>query len=134
MSHLGRSSVLLCLISALGSILPAQDSGSGKPIRIGVIDVQRLVIESKTGKEVWDRLEDLRQQKTAEREALHKEHDQAFARIEREAMPIIVWVGQEQGFTLLFNKYESGLIYATKQVDITDQILQLYDASVTGDG
>lgn len=182
MSILGRSSVVLYLLAALGSVLPAQDSDLGGPTKVGIIDVQRLVIESKTGKEVLEELKNLREQKTAEGEVLQqeirdlqarlqdgrqalsddkvvelekrledklielrrfaddadrilqKEQDQAFARIERDVMPIIARVGEEQGFTLLFNKYESGLVFATEQVDITNLILRLYDENVEGDG
>jgi len=180
MSNLGRSSCALCLIASLGSAVLAQENGGPQSTKVGVIDVQRLVIESKTGKEVLDQLKNLRQLKTAEDEALQqevqdlqsrlqdgrqaladdrqtelekqledklielrrfaddaervlqKEQDQAFARIEREVMPIIARVGEEQGFTLLFNKFESGLVYATEQVDITDLILQLFDANTEG--
>jgi len=182
MSIHGRSSVALCLIAAFGPALSAQDHGAQGPAKIGVIDVQRLVVESRTGKEVLDQLKNLREQKTAEGEVLQqeikdlqtrlqdgrrslsdervaelekqledklielrrfaddaerilqKEQDLAFSRIERDVMPIIARVGEEQGFTLLFNKYESGLVFATEQVDITDLILRLYDENVEGDG
>ena len=181
MSKLGRWSLTLCLVAILGPAVWAQEPGGVQPTRVGVIDVQRLVIESKTGKEMLDQLKNLREQKSAEGEALQqevqdlqarlqdgqsslsaerigalekeiedkliqlrrfaddadrvlqKEQDQAFARIERDVMPIIARVGQEQGFTLLFNKYESGLVFANEQVDITDLILQLYDESVGGE-
>jgi len=180
MSILGRSSVALCLMAVLGAVLHAQDNDGGSRTKVGVIDVQRLVVESKTGKTVLGQLRNLREQKTAEGEVLQqeiqdiqarlqdgrhalsddkvvelekelenklielrrfaddaervlqKEQDQAFARIERDVMPIIARVGEEQGFTLLFNKYESGLVFATEQVDITDLILQLFDANTEG--
>ncbi len=35
-------------------------------------------------------------------------------------MPVINQVGKEQGYTLIFRKFESGLIYADEAVDITD--------------
>ena len=172
---------MLCLTVALGSALLAQAGDEpGPTTRVGVIDVQRLVVESRTGKEVLEELKNLREQKSAEGESLkqeaqdlqarvqvgrqalsdekmvelekqledklielrrfaddadrvlQKEQDQAFARIEREVMPIIARVGEEQGLTLLFNKYESGLVYATEQVDITDLILELYNESIEG--
>jgi len=180
MSILGRSSVALCLMAVLGVGLQAQDNDGSSRTKVGVIDVQRLVVESKTGKTVLGQLRNLREQKTAEGEVLQqeiqdiqtrlqdgrqalsddkvvelekelenklielrrfaddaervlqKEQDQAFARIERDVMPIIARVGEEQGFTLLFNKYESGLVFATEQVDITDLILQLFDANTEG--
>ena len=181
MSRFGRSSVMLCLLLALGSTLFAQEMGGSGALRVGVIDVQRLVAESRTGKQVLDRLRNLSEQKTAEGEVLQqevkmlqsrvqdgrqalseerlvelekeledkmlelrrfaddaermlqKEQDDAFARIEREVMPIISRIGQEQGYTLLFNKYESGLVFANNEADITDLILRLYDESVGGE-
>lgn len=174
-----RWSVGLCLAMAWAGAVSAQETASSSTTKIGIIDVQRLVSESRTGKEVLDRLRNLREQKAAEGDAmkqevqdlqarlqegrrsmseerlvelekqledkmlelrrfaddadrmLQKEQDQAFARIEREVMPIIARVGDEQGFTLLFNKFESGLIYAAEPTDITDLILQLYDESVS---
>lgn len=181
MSNLGRWSAMLCLVATLGLAASAQESSGIESTRVGVIDVQRLVTESNTGRAMLEELKNLREQKSAEGEALQqevqdlqarlqdgrqslaaeritalekqiedklielrrfaddadrvlqKEQDQAFARIERDVMPIIARVGEEQGFTLLFNKYESGLVYAADQVDITDLILRLYDDSVVGD-
>jgi len=180
MSILGRLSVAFCLLAALASVLTAQEGSDSGVAKVGVIDVQRLVVESKTGREVLERLKNLREQKTAEGEilqqeiqdlrsllqdgeqtlseqqlaelekqlegklielrrfaddaerVLQKEQDEAFDKIEREVMPIVARVGREQSFTLLFNKYESGLVFAAEQVDITDLILQLYDETVEG--
>ena len=82
-------------------------------------------------KQLEDKMLALRRFADDAERVLQKEQEQAFARIEREVMPIIARVSEEQGFTLVFNKWESGLIYATEQADITDLILKLYDASVT---
>jgi outer membrane protein len=180
-STLGRSHVLLCLIAVSGSVALAQQENPAAATKVGVIDVQRLVLESQRGRVILDQLKNLREQKAAEGEirqqeiqrlqgrlqdagstlseegladlekdleekiiefrrfaddaerVLEKEQDDAFARIEREVMPIIDRVGREQGFTLLFNKYESGLVFAADEVDITGLILELYDQSVEGE-
>lgn len=166
--------------SASSSGLSAQGAEGGGA-RIAVIDVQRLVLESKTGKEVLDRLKNLREQKTAEGEVLkqeitdlqerleqgrlslaeekiadlekqledkmialrrfsddadrqlQKEQEEAFARIENEVMPIISALGDEQGFTMIFNKFNSGLLFAVDEVDITDLVLQRFETSATAD-
>lgn len=179
MSILGRSSVALCLMAACGSLAWAQqDAADGAVTTIGVIDVQRLLVESSRGQALLVELKNLREQMAAEGEVLQqgiqslrerlqegrqslseegiaemekdledrlielrrfaddadrvlqKEQDDAFAKIERDVVPIIDRVGQEQGFTLIFNKFESGLVFAAESVDITDLILQLYDQSV----
>ena len=177
----GRARALSCLICAMGFFAVAQTDAIAADTRVGVIDVQRLVLESRRGQVILDQLKNLREQKAAEGEilqqeiqmlqgrlqeagaslsaermaelekeleekiiefrrfaddaerVLEKEQDDAFARIEREVMPIIDRVGREQGFTLLFNKYESGLVFAADEVDITGLILQLYDESVAGE-
>ncbi|MDH3255892.1 MAG: OmpH family outer membrane protein [Acidobacteriota bacterium] len=52
-----------------------------------------------------------------------------FENIQRQVMPIITAAGKEQGFTMIFNKFESGLVFAVEEIDITDLILEKFDAS-----
>ena len=52
-----------------------------------------------------------------------------FTTIEDKVMPIINEVGVASGYTMIFNKYESGLVFAQETVDITDLILQRFDAA-----
>ncbi len=59
---------------------------------------------------------------------LQDARDKAFNRIEKEVMPIINDVGEKGGYTLIFNKYQSGLLYAPDAIDITDQIVKKFDA------
>jgi hypothetical protein len=44
-------------------------------------------------------------------------------------MPVINQVGKELGYTLIFRKFESGLIYADEAVDITASIIQRLDGA-----
>jgi outer membrane protein len=67
-------------------------------------------------------------QEDAERE-LAKSRDGAFAEIEKKVSPLIEQVGREGGYTLIFNKFQSGLVFAIESSDITDQIIQRFDAS-----
>ena len=67
-------------------------------------------------------------QEDAEKE-LGKSQEQAFADIERRVAPIIEQAGKEGGYTLMFNKYQSGLVYANEAADITNQIIQRFDAA-----
>ncbi len=175
------AAVITFVTAASGNPLQAQSETAGTAVmKMAVIDVQRLVFESATGKEVIERLKNLREQKTAEAEGLQqeiedlqqrvadgrlslsddriadlekqleekvillrrfgddadrelqKEQEESFSRIERQVMPIISAVGEEQGYTVIFNKFNSGLLFAEDQVDITDLILQRFDASVQG--
>lgn len=175
--------VLGLVVAALVVPQPAfaQGDATVAPMKVAVIDVQRLVFESATGKEVIERLKNLREQKSAEGAGLQqeiedlqqrvadgrlslsedrladlekeledkmillrrfsddadrelqKEQEEAFSRIERQVMPIISAVGAEEGFTVIFNKFNSGLLYAEDQVDITDLILERFNDSVQED-
>jgi len=175
------AALITFVTTAAGQPVRAQSETVGNDdVKMAVIDVQRLVFESATGKEVIERLKNLREQKTAEGQGLQqevedlqqrvadgrlslsedriadlekqledkmillrrfsddadrelqKEQEESFARIERQVMPIISAVGEEQGYTVIFNKFNSGLLFAEEQVDITDLILQRFNASVQG--
>jgi Skp family chaperone for outer membrane proteins len=41
--------------------------------------------------------------------------------------PIINTLGKEGGYTLIFNKFQSGLVYADEAIDITDLVIQRLD-------
>jgi outer membrane protein len=148
-------------------------------MRIGVINVERLVQESALGKEAFNRVKKLNDQKKEEadklskelrdmeqkladqgsalndekREALQKTYQEkaiAFKRfqddanrdleasqkkelgeLERRVFPVINQVGKERGFTLIFNKFQSGLVYADDAVDITDDVLRVFNTTVS---
>ncbi len=81
-------------------------------------------------KQLEDKITGLRRfQEDAERE-FNKSRESAFGDIERRVFPVIEQVGKEAGYTFIFNKFQSGLVYASEGTDITDQIIQRFDASV----
>lgn len=59
---------------------------------------------------------------------LNKRRDEVLAEIDRKVLPIINQVGREQGYSLIFRKYESGLVFAADEVDITSEIIRRLDA------
>jgi outer membrane protein len=69
-----------------------------------------------------------RLQEDAERE-LEKQQREALKKIENRVLAIIEQVGKEQGYTLIFNKFQAGLVFADDAIDITDVILQRFDAA-----
>jgi outer membrane protein len=160
---------------------PAQASAppaAAGTIRIGVINVERLVQESALGKEAFNRVKKLNDAKKDEGEKLQKElrdleqklADQgsaladdkretlqksyqekaiAFKRfqddasreldtaqkkelgdLERRVFPVINQVGKEKGYTLIFNKFQAGLLYADDAVDLTDDVLKVFNTTV----
>ena len=49
--------------------------------------------------------------------------------IEERLMPLVEQIGEEQGLTLIFNKFEdSGLLYAAPGSDITDLVMERLDS------
>jgi outer membrane protein len=51
--------------------------------------------------------------------------------LEKQIMPIIQELGREGKFQMIFNKFQSGLVYADEAVDITDQVLRRFNTRVT---
>ena len=161
---------------AQGTAAPAAPTSAA--LRIGVINVERLVQESALGKEAFSRVKKLNDQKKEEgeklskelrdmeqkladqgsalaedkREALQKSYQEkaiAFKRfqddanrdleaaqkkelgeLERRVFPIINQVGKERGFTMIFNKFQSGLVYADDAIDVTDEVLKVFNTTV----
>jgi len=63
---------------------------------------------------------------------LNKKRDEMLAQIDERVMPVINQAGKDLGYTLIFRKFESGLIYADEAVDITPVIIQRLDAASQG--
>ncbi len=59
---------------------------------------------------------------------LNKKKDDLLGSIDEKVMPVINQIGKEQGYTMIFRKFESGLIYADEGVDITQAVIQRLDA------
>jgi outer membrane protein len=68
-------------------------------------------------------------QEDAERE-FNKSRETSFQDIERRVFPVIEKYGQENGYSFIFNKFQSGLLYAADGTDVTNQIIQRFDAQV----
>ena len=47
--------------------------------------------------------------------------------LEERILPIINEIGRERGLTLIFNKFQSGLVYADDAVDITDDVITTFN-------
>ena len=52
-----------------------------------------------------------------------------LGQIDERVMPVINQVGKELGYTMIFRKFESGLIYADDAIDITGVIIQRLDGA-----
>jgi outer membrane protein len=53
--------------------------------------------------------------------------DRALQDLEKQIMPLINQIGKEMGFAAIFNKFESGLVYASDAIDITDMVVKRFN-------
>ena len=50
--------------------------------------------------------------------------------LERRVLPVIEAVAKELGYSLVFNKFQSGLLHAEPGVDITDAVIQKFNTAI----
>jgi Skp family chaperone for outer membrane proteins len=55
--------------------------------------------------------------------------DRLFQRIQNELLPIIEQMGKENGLDVIFDLGKSGAIYFSPTIEITQEVIQRYDAS-----
>ena len=60
---------------------------------------------------------------------LQKRQEQMLSDLQDLLMPIINAVGEEFGYTMIFNKFESGLVYASDAIDITQLVMERLNSS-----
>jgi outer membrane protein len=166
---------MLALLALLAAPLAAQTAA--KPLKIGVIDPERIVAESARGKQALERLNKERDQRLGEGNRLRQEIQDLQKRIndgrlslgqdklkqlsdeveektialqrfgenaqremtkleqeimdpiEEQILRVINQVGAEQGYTLIFKKFQSGLVYADESADLTPIVVQRFDAA-----
>ena len=66
----------------------------------------------------------------ADRE-LGEARDKELADLEGKIKPVIDGIGKEMGLAAIFNKFESGLVYASDAVDITDTVIKRFNDATT---
>ena len=74
-------------------------------------------------------LELKRAQDDAQRD-LEEMQRKELGELEKRIMPVINSVAQDQGYTMVFNKFNSGLLYASDTVDLTDTVIKKFNAQV----
>jgi outer membrane protein len=66
----------------------------------------------------------------AERE-MGEARDRALMELEGKIKPVIDSIGKEMGLAAIFNKFESGLVYASEAIDITDTVIKRFNDAAT---
>lgn len=118
--------------------LREQKVAEGRDLQNEIVDLKKRLDEGGNAlsqdkqAELKKQLEDKtiafrRFQDDADRE-LGKVRDETLAKIEREVLEVIDQIGREGGYTVILNKYQSGLVYADDAIDITDQVIERFNA------
>src|SRR5258706_2523628 len=53
--------------------------------------------------------------------------DKALQELDNKIKPVIDTIGKEMGLAAIFNKFESGLIYASEAIDITETVIKRFN-------
>ena len=168
--------VVFALVAAMALPVMAQTTA---PARVAVINIQKVLADSVSGKVAYERLQKLQDEKAARAQKMDEElkaidaqinekkmslsdekvielrkqfdekkiafqryaqdadrdltaeRDKALADLEKQLMPVINEVGKEMGFAAIFNKYESGLVYASDAIDISDVVVKRFNDRAT---
>jgi len=99
------------------------------------LETQRVTLaETKVGelqKQIEDRGIALRRFDDDAQQQLQEAQKKELDALEKQIMPIIQEVGREMKFQMIFNKFQSGLVYADEATDITDMVLRRFNTKVT---
>ena len=57
--------------------------------------------------------------------------DKALQELEVKIKPVIDSLGKEMGLAAIFNKFESGLVYASDAIDLTDTVIKRFNDATT---
>ncbi len=83
------------------------------------------------GKQIEDKQVELQRFSDDTKQLLADAQRKELDALEKQIMPIITELGQEMKVQLIFNKFQSGLVYADDAVDITEQVVRRFNTKVT---
>ena len=174
-----RYAALVTLAAVAALAIPALAQSSA-PMRVAVIDVNRVLTTSVPGKAAYGKLKAIQDEKMARAQKMDDEikaldndintkkislseekltdmqkqlsdkkiamqryaqdadrevgeaRDRALLELENKIKPVIDQMGKEMGLAVIFNKFESGLIYASDAIDITETMITRFNAAQGG--
>ena len=94
---------------------------------------QRFTVSEQRLAEMTKELEDkniaIRRFEDDAKRELEEARRRELGGLEERILPIINQIGQEEGITVIFNKFQSGLVYADEAVDITDDVIRRFNTA-----
>jgi len=124
--------------------LQQQKEGEVKTKQQEITDLRNRIAEGRLSL-AEDKLQELQSQLEEKSKELRRLQEDAAAEldrrqkevlsgIEKQVMPIINQMGREQGYSMIFRKFDSGLVYVDETVDITQQVIQRLDQEMAAAG
>jgi outer membrane protein len=161
-------------VAALAAPMFAQNA----PARVAVIDVQKVLTQSSSGKAAYEKLKKMQEERVERAKSMDEElrkldadinskklslsedkladmqkqladkriamqrfaqdadreigeaRDRELQALEVKIKPVIDAIGKEMGIAAIFNKFESGLVYASDAIDITDTVIKRFNEAV----
>ncbi len=99
------------------------------------LDTQRTMLTDVKLQELQKQIEDkgiaLKRFDDDAQQQLEAARKKELDTLEKQIMPIIQELGKEMKLQLIFNKFQSGLVFADESTDITDQVLRRFNTRVT---
>lgn len=80
-------------------------------------------------KEVREKTASFQQAQESARSTFNKRRTEILAAVDAKVMPVITQLGKEMSFTVIFRKYEAGLVYADESIDISNVVIQRLNAA-----
>ena len=163
------------LVSVAVAALAAPMFAQTTPARVAVIDVNKVLTQSSSGKAAYDKLKKMQDDRMARAKSMTEEvqkldseiatkrislsedklaemqksladkrismqryaqdaereigeaRDRELQALEGKIKPVIDAMGKEMGLAAIFNKFESGLVYASEAIDITDSVIKRFN-------
>lgn len=78
-------------------------------------------------KEYRDKLEAFKEQFKASQQALQKQQQELTGRMLKDLQVVIQELGEAGGYTLVVEKQESGVLYASRDADLTEEVIRRFD-------
>jgi outer membrane protein len=141
-------------VLAFTTVLPFQALAQTPTPRIGYIDLQKVMMESEKGKEVKksltdefekarktmvqkqdelqkikDALKDYQRLQTDYEAELRQKDQELSQKLLKELEEIVKGLGESEKYTLILERSQAGILFATPAVDATDKVISLYNES-----
>ena len=170
-----RAGYVGLLALALGALVWTPAARAAEGVKIGVVDLQRCLNESKIGKkykteftaeadkmkadlekeeetvkalreglekqgmvlsetakaekerEYQEKLDAFKEKFKASQQALQRKDQELTRKVLKDLQGVIRELGDTEGYTLILEKGEAGLLYMTPPLDLTDEVIRRYD-------